>query len=81
MGGATVRGLIGKGVIAAADVTCCDISQACLDNMKRIDGSITVTNDSRAAVNGAKLIVLAVKPWVVESTLATFKDLLDLEKQ
>ena len=81
MGGATVRGLIGKDVIAAADVTCCDISQACLDNMKRIDGNITVTNDSRAAVKGADLIVLAVKPWVVESTLTTFKDLLDLEKQ
>lgn len=81
MGGATVRGLIAKGILSAGDVTCCDLSKACLDRMKQIDGAITVTSDSRRAAEGAGLIVLAVKPWAVEPTLASFKDLLDLKKQ
>ena len=81
MGGATVRGLISRGLLSAKDVTCCDLSQACLERMKQIDNAITVTTDSRKAAEGAGLIVLAVKPWAVEPTLATFKDLLDLDKQ
>ena len=81
MGGAMVRGLIGKGVLSASDVTCCDLSQACLDRMKQIDDAITVTGNSRKAVEGAGVIVLAVKPWAVQPTLESFKDLLDLERQ
>ena len=81
MGGATVRGLINKGILNAADVTCCDLSTACLEKMKLLGQGITVTCDSREAAKGADLIVLAVKPWAVEPTLATFKDLLDTKKQ
>lgn len=81
MGGATVRGLIGKGILSAKDVTCCDLSQAYLEKMKQIDDGIKTTTSSREAAGGADCIVLAVKPWAVESTLADFKDLLDLKRQ
>lgn len=81
MGGATVRGLINKGIIKPGEVTCCDLSQACLDRMRQLGSGVTVTSDSREAAKGADLIVLAVKPWAVEPTLATFKDLLDTAKQ
>lgn len=81
MGGATVRGLINKGIIKPEEVTCCDLSQACLDRMRQLGSGVTVTCDSREAAKGADLIVLAVKPWAVEPTMATFKDLLDTAKQ
>ena len=81
MGGATVRGLINKGILKASDVTCCDLSAACLEKMKLLGQGINVTSNSREAAKGADLIVLAVKPWAVEPTLATFKDMLDTTRQ
>lgn len=81
IGGAVARGLISKNILAAGDVTCCDIMTGSLERMQLSCPGIKTTTGSREAVKGADCIVLAVKPWAVESTLADFKDLLDLKKQ
>ena len=81
IGSAVARGLISKGIFAAADVTCCDIIESSLEQMRKHCPGIKTTTDSREAVTGADCIVVAVKPWAVEQTLGAFKDMLDLDRQ
>ena len=81
MGGATVRGLIGKGILRAEDVSCCDINTATLERLAQDCPGIKTTSDSREAARGADCIVLAVKPWLVEQVIGQIKDLLDLKRQ
>ena len=81
IGSAVARGLISKGILAAADVTCCDIIESSLEQMCQHCPGVKTTTNSREAVAGADCIVVAVKPWAVEQTLCAFKDLLDLDHQ
>ncbi len=81
IGGAVARGLYRKHIVSAADMTCCDLAPAHLEQFKALDGAIGTTVNSRIAVRDADLIVVAVKPWHVESTLAYFKDYLDYSRQ
>ena len=81
MGGATVRGLIGKGILKAGDVSCCDINTGALERLAQDYPGIKTTTSSREAAGGADCIVLAVKPWLVEQVLSEIKDLLDLKRQ
>lgn len=68
MGGALVRGMIGCGVCAAADITVTARTQATLDGYAPL--GVACTTDNRAACAGADVVVVAVKPWVVEQVLA-----------
>lgn len=81
MGGATARGLIANKVVAAGDVCCCDHNQTKLDALKAFDGGIHTTLSSREAAGGADMIVLSVKPWCVEKSLAEIRDLIHTDRQ
>lgn len=81
MGGAIARGLIANNIVAAADVVCCDHNRDKLARLKEFNGGITTTLSSREAAEGADIIVLSVKPWCVESSLAEVRDLIDTAKQ
>lgn len=81
IGGAVARGLYRKNIVSAADMTCCDLVPSCLEQFKALDSAITTTDDSRIAVREADLIVVSVKPWNVERTLAGFKEYLDCRRQ
>lgn len=79
MGGSTVEGMIKTNVIRPADITVADPVQAALD---RFAGQGTsVTTDNSIAAEGADVVMVVVKPWLVETVLNEIKDVLDLSKQ
>lgn len=79
MGGATVEGLLQGKTFRADDITVSDPSEQAL---ARFDTSgVTLTSDNTAAVVGADVVCVVVKPWLVESVLKGIKDSLDYQKQ
>ena len=81
MGGAIARGLVGKGIVAGKDVVCCDHNKDKLARLKEFNKDITTTLSSREAAEGADVIVLSVKPWCVEASIAEIHDLIDTSRQ
>ena len=79
MGGSTVEGLLKANVIKPADITVADPVQTTLDRFAEQGAS--VTNDNSIAAEGADVVMIVVKPWLVESVLNEIKDSLDLSKQ
>lgn len=83
MGGAIARGL------AAASSTSCPISITAtspnnhgeLDALKRDFPSVAVSTDNADAVSGADMIVVAVKPWLLDTVMCSLKDKIDFSSQ
>lgn len=69
MGGAIARGMAKGSIIAAENITVANPSQGKLDSLKAEFPTIHVTNNNQQAVEGADLILLAVKPWLIASVL------------
>lgn len=67
MGGALLRGLIRCGVCREADITVTAKTEATLDRYK--DLGVERTTDNKGACERADMIVIAVKPWLVEEIL------------
>ena len=61
MAEAILTGVLRDGVAAPADVTVADVIPARLDDLRERHG-VAVTGDNAEAVNGADLVILAVKP-------------------
>ena len=81
MGGAIALGTAAGSLVAARDITVTAKTDKTLERIKSADPQIRVTKDNRAAVCGADLIVVAVKPWLIEEVLASIRDLLDYSRQ
>ncbi len=79
MGGSTVEGLLKTNVIKPADITVADPVQTTLDHFA--EQGVSVTNDNSIAAEGADVVMIVVKPWLVEPVLNEIKDSLDLSKQ
>ncbi len=75
MGEAMVKSLLAKGVVATADVTVSDIALQRRETLSDKYG-IKVTDDNKAAVSGADVIVLAVKPQELSKVFGEIKGLL-----
>ena len=58
-----------------------DKNEALLASFKEKYTSITTTTDNVAAVKGADIVVVVVKPWLMPVVLQEIKPALDLEKQ
>ena len=69
MGGAIARGLAEGSVVKAEDITITAHTQASLDRMSADVPGIHVTLDNRKAVNDAHIVILAIKPWLVQNIL------------
>lgn len=69
MGSAIVRGLAASGTFPTSDITIASPRQATLDAVASQAPGITTTTDNCAAIKGADIIVLAVKPWVLPAVL------------
>lgn len=81
MGGAIARGLEQGSVFKPADITVTDIHQAPLDALKNYNPDInTVLNDYNT-VQGANIILLAVKPWLISDVIDDIKFQMDYSKQ
>lgn len=78
MGGALVKGWAKTGMY---DLTVTARTQQTLDGITREYPQVHTMLDNVAAVTDADVIVLAVKPWLVESVIAQIKDAIDYERQ
>lgn len=75
MGSAIACGLVNSAVTPASDITVSNRSQKKLDQLKAFNNQLCVTTDNKEAIKGSDIVILAVKPWVVEEVLEelTFK--------
>lgn len=69
MGGAIARGLAKGSIIKAGEITVSDPIDEELNALKTSYPEITVTNDNTEAARGAEIVLLAVKPWLVDKVL------------
>lgn len=79
MGGAIARGLAKGTLVETGNVTVSDPSITTLEALKAECPAMNVTSDNETAVQGADIVLLAVKPWLVEKVLPSLK--LDASKQ
>ena len=79
MGGAIAEGLIKGDYIKNEDI--CVSDPARLTRDKFADMGITATPSNQLAAQGADIVCVVVKPWLVEQVLKSIKDVLDYEKQ
>lgn len=78
MGGALAKGWAKKGKF---EITVTAHSQQTLDRIKAEFPDIRTMLDNVEAVKGADVVVLAVKPWLVETVVSQIRDVLDFGKQ
>lgn len=75
MGGALIKGWTKAGL--ASDLTITAHTQATLDRMSAACPGIQAMLDNKAAVRGANIVVLAVKPWLIDSVIEEIAEVLD----
>jgi pyrroline-5-carboxylate reductase len=81
MGGAIARGLSKGKLIQSKNIRVSDVSQANLDALKAFAPEITISNSNRDILKDANIVILAVKPWLVESIAEELENKLDYKKQ
>ncbi|MBR6371397.1 MAG: pyrroline-5-carboxylate reductase [Bacteroidaceae bacterium] len=81
MGGAIARGFATRKVFAAKDITCCDRSDATLEKLVKDVPGIGISKDNTQAVEGADIVLFAVKPWIMPSAVEEVKEAIDYKKQ
>ena len=81
MGGAIAKGLLKSNQIAAKDITISDISEKTLNNFRKITDEWRLTTSNQEAIADAEIIILAVKPWLVENIAGEIREKTDYKKQ
>lgn len=81
MGGALVRGWLKSDEVKVEDMTVTASHEATLEKYRNEYPGIGATLNNADAVRGADVVVLAVKPWLIESVVAEIKPVLDADRQ
>lgn len=81
MGGAIARGLAKGKLDQAKNIRVSDVSQANLDAIHAFSSEITVTTSNRECIKDADIIILAVKPWLIELVSEEIESKLEYKKQ
>lgn len=81
MGGAIARGLANGKLIQSKNIRVSDIYQANLNAISAIDAAITVSDSNREIIKDADIIILAVKPWLIETIAEEIENKIDFKKQ
>lgn len=79
MGGATVEGLLKGNYVQAADICVSDASQKAIERFA--DSGAIITTDNNAAAKWGDMVLVFVKPWLVEQVLTGIKYTLDYDRQ
>lgn len=79
MGGAMVEGLIKGDYIQNEDICLADPSRPIRD--KFADMGVTATPSNQLAAQGADVVCVVVKPWLVEQVLTGIRDVMDYDQQ
>jgi pyrroline-5-carboxylate reductase len=81
MGGALARGLALGTIVRTEDICVSNPSDGKLKSLKESFPAMRVTNDNRACIKGADVIVLAVKPWILDNVIREILPEIDAERQ
>ena len=81
MGGAIARGLSKGSFFAANDIFVSDVNEDNLKRIKDFNAEIHCSTSNCEMVEGADIIVLAVKPWLVENIASEIGDKMDYDNQ
>ncbi len=81
MGGAIARGLASGKLFKAEDITVIDINRSTLEALEKDIPGIRVVWSDYEDLEQADLIILAVKPWLIEDVILDIKFKLNYEKQ
>ena len=81
IGNAIARGLVKGGVFNATDITCTDLVRENLDRLLQADSCFNVSQDNITAIEGADIVIVAVKPWRVEAVAEEIRTRLDYSRQ
>lgn len=73
MGGSIARGLAKGSLIEDADITVSNPSASKLDHLKKEFSGIHITHNNVEAAMGADIVILAVKPWLIEPVARELK--------
>ncbi len=79
MGGATVEGFIKSEFFQNEDITVSDPSLQVVE--KFAQQGVCATTENAVAAQGADVVMVCVKPWLVEQVLMSIKDSLDPQNQ
>lgn len=79
MGGAMADGFIKSGAVKPADISVANPTAQKLEHFA-LQGA-SVTTDNKTAAEGADIIVIAVKPWLVEQVVNELKPVLNYTRQ
>lgn len=79
MGGATAEGLLNSTLLNASDITISDPCQRILDAFAQKGTSITT--DNQAAIAQADIVMVFVKPWLVQQVLTDIRPVFDKKQQ
>ena len=81
MGGAIARGLSQSSIVAPSEITVSNRGEEKLNELKSFNPSIHTTTDNKEAVKEADVIILAVKPWILDSVAYDIREVLDFPRQ
>ncbi|MBO4807247.1 MAG: pyrroline-5-carboxylate reductase [Paludibacteraceae bacterium] len=77
MGGAIIKGLYLSKVCKAEDLFIADASEKTLEGIKKLNKNIFTTTNNNEVLKSAEYVVIAVKPWLVETVLNGIKNSLN----
>ncbi len=81
MGGATAAGAIKAGVVNGSDVTISHLEPKCHPLFEGFLDQIKIEDDNAKCVEGADIVIVAVKPWMMEQILGEIAPALDRKSQ
>ncbi len=81
MGGAMAKGMAAGKIVPASDIYVTTKSEASAQKLHDTTPQIHTGTDNRQAVKGADLIILAIKPWLLEGVIEEIKAELDYTHQ
>lgn len=81
MGSSIAKGLIKKGCCQPQEITVSNPHKEKLEQLFLFNQDIVTLQSNTEAIRGAEIIILAVKPWIVEGVLQEIAPLFDEEKQ
>ena len=81
MGGAIAKGLAKVNITAEGNITCTAKSGATLDKLRETCPQMRLTTNNREAVEGADIVIFAVKPWLMKEVIEQVYPTLDAMHQ
>ena len=81
IGSAIACGLGNSKLINELEIHITDPLPEKLRRISEINASVHISNDNVAAIQDADLIILAVKPWLVEAVISEIKEAMDYKRQ